>query len=1691
MKAFLQRILVVLMVLTLALPGRIVYASEPELTAYGENGWLEIEKGASATLIVTVDIDPQYQDMLVYEWGYYSDDAHENWESLGTTDEPQYTIESVTNPRDYYCRVSAGESSCEAPFTIVLKNHLSARPKDDVSTIKAQPGENVSLEVEVEADDLEGITYEWYETRGAEAFDWMKDIHTNTCVVSNVQGTDQFTCVVRDAFGNNEVVYFDVIIDAGLEAYVAGTDKLTRDERVLQAGQDWEMEVTAEHSQDVDITYLWYKYDYVLQDEETGLYDWTWIPLAGSDTNKYTSTDYIEGTEYMCEVSDTYGNRKCVYFSWHQEAGQDPGGDVPADPSNFSAYGENSWQQVERGKSTTLKVIVEIDPGYEGQLHYEWGYYNDKAQTEWVSLGAADSPEYTISAVTESKEIFCRVSAGTLTREADFHILLENHFSAHAKDNKNEIIVGLGEDASLQVEVEADDPEGITYTWFEGTYDEAFSWVEKIETNTCVIPNVQETRTFTCILYDAYGNSAIVDFTVRVKTGLTVYATGTDGETFIERYVGEGEPWDMSVEIECDPDVQYTITWYRSAYQKVNDNGSVYYDWVRKKIGNANTPVYTAYDMKQDIQYICEVSDEFGNKYSVYFQYRFDAVAKGYDSAYATVEVPDHGTQRLEAKVLSAGQVKDLIYRWYEVEDDLETVVRGPIEGASDAYFDLQNVVAHQNYRCEIENPYGEKTSVYFKVNVQSGYKVYAVGSDFLNYSVHYIVPGQALDLEVGLLNVEDTGFHYYWYVYAYDETEGYKTLKYIYGANKRTYHAEYIESAEFYDCLVLDRYGNRYHIIFNVHVENNYNWNEPTYTWSDDHRMVNAARVSKNNKDHVETESVMTSYEIVEQATCTRTGTAQYTAAFSNAAFEDQTYQVEIPAIGHEWQLSETADDGTLIYVCAHDQTEKMEVRPISVTEGLVDNQMQASSGITDVVIDNEDNRQTLTDSLAEVTRDVLNAQETVIDNDTRENLYQAMDAGADIEAVVEVSSEISDADKNKIAWEVSEDYEVAVFLDIQVALYDDDQHKLGTVSQLMDELEFTITLEPYDINRTYCVFRVHDGEVEKLETIDHKDGTLTFKTSRFSGYAVSTEKPRIEDCEVRLSQELYTYSGEAFEPSVSVLRDGEPLDAGEDYTVTYSNNVNAGTASVTVKGIQTFAGNVTKTFEIEPVDIQTLGGYVEPVESQTYTGVAIEPVPTVIVGAKTLEPGKDFTVTYKNNIKVSGKPAEFTVAGTGNYTGSVSSDFMILPKAIVPVITLKYKSCIYDGTEKTPEITVKDGNTIVSADDYSATYADGRINIGTYEVEVELKGNYTGTGKTSFDIKAASISKASITGIVNKSYTGKVQTQSPVVKVGAATLISGTDYTYVYRNNTKAGTASIVFTGIGNYTDTVTKTFRILLPTPAVSSVTNVNGGVKVVWAKVAGAEKYRVFRRAYNASTKKWSSWVKACDTTAVSYTDKTARSGIRYAYTVRCISADGKIFTSNYNTAGKSITYVAAPVISSIGNVNGGVKIVWPKTAGAAKYRIFRKTGNGKWTALAVATSASFIDKKAVNGTTYSYTIRCMNSKGSFVSAYNTAGRTITYVLRPTISSLTSPKTKRMLVKWDRNAAATGYVIQYSTSSKFASGNKTVTVKGAANVSRTISSLTAKKRYYVRVRTFKTVGRKNYYSAWSAVKNVVTK
>ena len=108
-------------------------------------------------------------------------------------------------------------------------------------------------------------------------------------------------------------------------------------------------------------------------------------------------------------------------------------------------------------------------------------------------------------------------------------------------------------------------------------------------------------------------------------------------------------------------------------------------------------------------------------------------------------------------------------------------------------------------------------------------------------------------------------------------------------------------------------------------------------------------------------------------------------------------------------------------------------------------------------------------------------------------------------------------------------------------------------------------------------------------------------------------------------------------------------------------------------------------------------------------------------------------------------------------------------------------------------------------------------------------------------------------------------------------------------------------------------------------------------------------------------------------------------------------------------------------------------------------------------------------------------------------YKATTKQVTVTVNPAGVKLTSVKNdkgKKLKAYWKKNTKVTGYQVQYSTSSKFKSA-KTVTVKGCKNTSTTITKLTKNKKYYVRVRTYKTVSKTNYYSGWSSAKSVTIK
>ena len=182
--------------------------------------------------------------------------------------------------------------------------------------------------------------------------------------------------------------------------------------------------------------------------------------------------------------------------------------------------------------------------------------------------------------------------------------------------------------------------------------------------------------------------------------------------------------------------------------------------------------------------------------------------------------------------------------------------------------------------------------------------------------------------------------------------------------------------------------------------------------------------------------------------------------------------------------------------------------------------------------------------------------------------------------------------------------------------------------------------------------------------------------------------------------------------------------------------------------------------------------------------------------------------------------------------------------------------------------------------------------------------------------------------------------------------------------------------------------------LATPKITKAESVNNGVKISWGRVNGAARYRVYYKGSKG-------WTRLADTTSTAYTDKAVSSGKNYTYTVRCLSADAKRFTSGYDSKGKSVKFLSVPKITKTENVYGGVKLTWNKVSGAEKYRVYYKKNN-EWKGRGNTTSTSFIDTKAMSDHNYTYTVRCITKDGrNFASGYDGKGKSILYTASPKI------------------------------------------------------------------------------------------
>ncbi|MDD6212425.1 MAG: fibronectin type III domain-containing protein [Clostridiales bacterium] len=282
-----------------------------------------------------------------------------------------------------------------------------------------------------------------------------------------------------------------------------------------------------------------------------------------------------------------------------------------------------------------------------------------------------------------------------------------------------------------------------------------------------------------------------------------------------------------------------------------------------------------------------------------------------------------------------------------------------------------------------------------------------------------------------------------------------------------------------------------------------------------------------------------------------------------------------------------------------------------------------------------------------------------------------------------------------------------------------------------------------------------------------------------------------------------------------------------------------------------------------------------------------------------------------------------------------------------------------------------------------------------------------------------------------------------------------SGTTYRYSIRCLSSDGQSYI------SSFDSTGKAIQYLSQ-PRISSIINTTSGVQIKWNSITGAPKYRVFRKTGSQS------WETLEDTASTEFLDDTVQSGTTYSYTVQSVSADGKTYTSSYDSTGRTIQYLSAPAVSGLTNTASGVQIKWKAVTGAQKYRVFRKIGSQSWEALEDTASTEFLDQKVQSGTTYRYTVRCISADGKiYTSSYDSKGKTICYLARPKLTGITNTA-DGMKITWSKVSGAEGYYVYRKTENGKYTKIKKVT--GAKTLSYTDTSAKNGTFYYYTVRAY---------------------
>ena len=249
----------------------------------------------------------------------------------------------------------------------------------------------------------------------------------------------------------------------------------------------------------------------------------------------------------------------------------------------------------------------------------------------------------------------------------------------------------------------------------------------------------------------------------------------------------------------------------------------------------------------------------------------------------------------------------------------------------------------------------------------------------------------------------------------------------------------------------------------------------------------------------------------------------------------------------------------------------------------------------------------------------------------------------------------------------------------------------------------------------------------------------------------------------------------------------------------------------------------------------------------------------------------------------------------------------------------------------------------------------------------------------------------------------------------------------------------------------------------------------------------------RVAYTGKYLKPSVKVKYGSTTLKNGTDYTVTYSNNKKIGVAKVTIKGK--GNNYTGTVNKTFYIVPKKVKGLKaktQTTSSITLSWSKSTGAAGYELYQyNSSKKKWQLVTRTSSNSYKVKKLKTGTTYQFKVRAYKSVSGkkYYSPYSSALKWSTKPVASKITSISS-KSKKATMKWKKVSGVNGYEIYMSTS-KNGKYSKVKTITKAKTVKYTKSSLKKNKKYYFKVRAYKTVNGKKIYSSFSSVKTIKIK